>query len=116
MLRHSCFSSGALCSGAERCRDQSGLNNALGGHVLAKVLAKLRVRRTSDREMVATPGRHVDGHLYNPIDAISWAAFGLSLLTQRSSPLNRCFPARDVCSVPIETDGRSKYMRFLVDE
>jgi len=34
-----------------------GLSGALGGQVLAKVLAKLRVRRTSDREMVATVGR-----------------------------------------------------------
>jgi len=46
-----------LCSGAERCRDQSGLNNALGGQVLAKVLAKLRVRRRIRPEMVATVAR-----------------------------------------------------------
>jgi len=40
-----------LRSGAERCRDQSGLNKTLGGHVLAKVLVKLRILRISDREM-----------------------------------------------------------------
>jgi hypothetical protein len=42
-----------------------GLNNALGGHVLAKVLAKLRVRRRIRPEM-ATDGR--PGECWFPCD------------------------------------------------